>query len=74
MSFQKTNDSLINEESFWLRWESDKRVFVFLNKKYLERFKLRAKSYFIMGKQNNIILLSNKPTVLSLRFQRSESV
>lgn len=63
--FQKTGDWLINEDTFWTRWESGKRVFVFLNTNYFEQFKLRASAYFHLGKNNDIILLSNKPTILS---------
>lgn len=65
MAFQKTDDWLINEETFWMRWESDKRVFVFVNTNYFDKFKLRAKSYFHLGQHNDIILLSNKPTVVN---------
>lgn len=65
MAFQKTKDWLINEETFWQSWESEKRIFVFLNANYFDQFKLRAKSYYFIGKNNDIILLSNKPTFLS---------
>jgi len=64
-SFQNTQDWLINEEKFWERWHSDKRLFVLLNANYLKQFKRRAKSYFFIAKHNNILLLSNKPTVLA---------
>lgn len=70
MPFQKT-DQLINEDEFWKRWDSDNRVFVFLNDNYFNQFKLRAKSYFFLGKSNDIILLSNKPTVLAQNPQHS---
>ena len=65
MAFQKTDDWLINEDNFWTRWESEKRVFVFVNTNYFDKFKLRAKSYFHLGQHNDIILLSNKPTLVS---------
>ena len=57
--FQNTDDWLINEQTFWQRYESEKRVFVFLNKSYFSQFKARAKNYYFLGEQNNIILLSN---------------
>lgn len=63
MPYQKTDDLLINEETFWQYWQSEKRVFVFLNDNYFDQFKLRATQYFHLGKYNDIILLSNKPTI-----------
>jgi 4-amino-4-deoxy-L-arabinose transferase-like glycosyltransferase len=64
-SFQDTQDWLIDENTFWHRFESEKRVFVFLNDNYFTQFKSHAHHYFILGKFNDIILLSNKPTMLS---------
>lgn len=64
-SAQNTEDWLIDEEKFWERWESDKRVFVFVNANYLDQFKEQADSYFNLGKYNDIILLSNKPTIIN---------
>lgn len=61
MPFQKT-DWLINEDAFWDKWNSDKRVFVFLGNNYLSQFSKHAKSYFQIARNNNIYLLSNKPT------------
>lgn len=63
--FQKTEDWLISEEIFWERWNNNKRVFVFLNTNYFDQFKIRAKRYYVLGKCNDIILLSNKPTLLT---------
>jgi 4-amino-4-deoxy-L-arabinose transferase-like glycosyltransferase len=63
MAFQKTDDWLINEKTFWQRFESDKRLFVFTSVNYLNKFKSRKKSYFQIGQYNNIILLSNQPTL-----------
>lgn len=63
MPFQNTADWLINEDTFWQRWNSKNRVFVFLNEKYFDQFKEGAKSYFILGDHNDIILLSNQPTI-----------
>lgn len=65
MPFQETNSWLINEPVFWERFNSDHRVFVFLNDNYFDQFKAVAQHYFVLGKQNDIILLSNKPTMLS---------
>lgn len=63
-SFQNTDATLINENQFWQRWNGEKRVFVFLNTNYFDRFKERATSYFHLGRNNDILLLSNQPTVL----------
>lgn len=70
-AFQKTDDWLINEEKFWERWNSDKRVFVFVNENYFEQFKSHAQSYFFLGKYNDIILLSNKPTIIESAVKHS---
>lgn len=65
MPFQNTDDRLIDENAFWQRFDSNERVFVFLNDNYFDQFKKRAKSFFILGKYNDIILLSNQPTFVS---------
>jgi 4-amino-4-deoxy-L-arabinose transferase-like glycosyltransferase len=65
--FQNANNSLIDEDYFWQSWESEKRVFVFVNENYFVQFKEKAKKYFFIEKNNDIILLSNKPTYLSKR-------
>lgn len=67
MPFQNTSDWLIDEDTFWQRYNSDKRVFVFLNANYFDQFKTRAEHYYVIDKDNDIILLSNKPTMLSKR-------
>lgn len=67
--FQNTTGWLIGEDEFWKRWYSQKRVFVFLNANYFDRFKLHLKSYFYLGKHNDILLLSNQPTVLAVKMQ-----
>ena len=65
MAFQKTDDWLIDDTTFWQRYRSDRRMFVFLNENYFSQFKSQAKRYFILERYNDIILLSNKPEVLS---------
>lgn len=65
MAFQKTEDWLINEPAFWQRFDSNKRVFVFVNANYLSQFKAQAKRYYYLGEHNDIILLSNQPTLLA---------
>lgn len=60
MPFQKT-DQLISEDAFWLRWNSAKRVFVFLNDNYLSQFRAHTQKYFVIDTSNDVYLLSNKP-------------
>lgn len=62
MPFQNTEEWLIDEDKFWGKWNSENRVFVFLNENYFDQFKLRATSYYYLGDNKDIILLSNKPT------------
>lgn len=62
MSFEKgSNNYLLNETEFWQRWNSDKRIFVFVNDNYFEQFVSHTKHYFILKKHKEIMLLSNKP-------------
>ena len=61
----KKNAYLINEETFWQLYESNQRMFVLLNINYLPQFQTHAKHYFILGRENNILLLSNQPTFLA---------
>ncbi|MHB1221594.1 MAG: glycosyltransferase family 39 protein [Gammaproteobacteria bacterium] len=63
MAFQKKNDQLINEEQFWQRWNSDKRIFVFVSENYFDQFRSHTKHYFVLDRYNDIILLSNKPVI-----------
>ena len=63
MPFQNTEDWLINEDKFWERWNSDKRVFVFLNENYLDQFKAHVSKYYFLGSNKDIYLVSNKPAV-----------
>lgn len=62
MPFQNTSDWLIEENTFWQKWKSNKRVFVFLGENYFDQFKTHTSEYYILGENNEIILLSNKPT------------
>ena len=71
MQMQPHHPLLIDDALFWQHYESDRRVFVFLNKNYFDQFKLRANSYFYLGSDGDTLLLSNKPTLLALRIQQS---
>lgn len=64
MSFQDTSSWLINEDTFWERWNNNNRVFVFMKQSYFDQFKKQATRYFFIGEHNNIYLLSNQPNLL----------
>ncbi|MDR3492011.1 MAG: glycosyltransferase family 39 protein [Gammaproteobacteria bacterium] len=60
MVFQDTKDWLIGENSFWQRWNSPKHLYVITDARYLDAFKKHK--YYVVGKQNEVFLLSNKPS------------
>jgi len=60
LQYQKTNDWLIDKNTFWQRYKSKNRIFVFISNNYFDDFKSHTQHYFILGKMNNIILLSNQ--------------
>lgn len=61
MPFQNTADWLITENIFWQRWNSHKRIFVFLGENYMDQFTKHTSHYYFIAKNNGILLLSNKP-------------
>lgn len=66
-SFQPTKKYLIDADRFWQLYNSEERVFVFLNKHDFKNFKTRATKYFYLGEENETILLSNQPTFIAMR-------
>lgn len=60
ISSQKAGDWLINESTLLQRWNSKKRVFVFVNDNYLDQFKKQVMTYYQIDRYNDIFLLSNK--------------
>jgi len=58
---QKTDHWLLDEEAFWKKWHSKNRLFVFLNANYMGQFETHTKDYYLVGKYNEIMLVSNKP-------------
>ena len=63
MKYQDTHDWMINDDTFWRRWHSQKRLFVIMG---LEEFKQFQKKYsgvkwYIIAKTENNILISNHP-------------
>lgn len=68
MPFQDTSDWLINEDAFWKRWHSSKRLFVLTDEGYYEQFKQNAKSpVYKIAQYNQRILLSNKNINIAAR-------
>ncbi|OGT38720.1 MAG: hypothetical protein A3F11_03780 [Gammaproteobacteria bacterium RIFCSPHIGHO2_12_FULL_37_14] len=63
LSFQNSNNQLINEAEFWQLWRDNKRIFVFVAINRLDQFQLHTKNYFVVGQYNNIFLISNKNAV-----------
>lgn len=61
MPFQRTDEWLFDEKIFWKKWRGKKRVFVFLNMNYFNQFQSHTKRYYLLGRHNDIVLLSNKP-------------
>lgn len=62
--FHDTGNKLINEKTFWEKWNSSNRVFVFLGKNYFDRFKAHAGHYYLEGEINDILLVSNRSEFL----------
>jgi len=60
MPFQDTSSILIDENTFWQKWQGRKRVFVFLGENYLDQFKTHTKKYYVIGEENGILLISNQ--------------
>lgn len=61
-SFQDTQAWLINENTFWKRWNSEKRVYVLTNLKYYDTFKAKAKKrFYLLGQDNETVLVTNIP-------------
>lgn len=61
--FGPTDSLLIDENTFWRHWDSNKRVYVFLNDNYLDQFTLRGKKYYVIGKHRETLLFSNQPPI-----------
>lgn len=59
MPFQNTDEILLNEKTFWKRWHSNEKIYVFVNQNYLAQFQSHTRRYHVIGQHNDIILLSN---------------
>jgi len=61
MPFQNTKDWLINDEAFWQRWNSNKRLFVIMNKDYYATFAEKAKDTIHQyGSYNDVVWVANQ--------------
>jgi hypothetical protein len=62
MPFQDTKNWLISDDTFWQRWNGDKRLFVFTDNSYYESIKKNSKiKVHFLGQYNRAVLISNKP-------------
>lgn len=60
MPFQDTSDWLIEEPTFWQRWHSGKRVFVFMYTQDYVGFSKKAAQSYKLGEYNDVVLVSNQ--------------
>lgn len=61
MAFQNTQNWLIDENTFWQRWNSNKRLFVLTETSYYNEMLAKTRDVYLLGRINNIVLISNKP-------------
>lgn len=59
MVFQDTKNWLIEENTFWQRWNSDKRLYVVTDEDYYKDLKSKVTVYKI-AQHHDVVLLSNK--------------
>ncbi len=60
-SFQNTQDWLINENTFWQRWNSDKRLYVVMSENDYAKFMVKAKNGAQeIWKHSDIVWVSNR--------------
>jgi 4-amino-4-deoxy-L-arabinose transferase-like glycosyltransferase len=59
MVFQDTKNWLIEDDTFWQRWNSDKRLYVITDEDYYNTLKTKTTVYKI-AQQRDVVLLSNK--------------
>jgi len=61
MPFQNTKDWLIDDDVFWQRWKSDKRLFVIMNKNNYPAFLEKAQNTIRQwGKYNDVVWVVNQ--------------
>jgi 4-amino-4-deoxy-L-arabinose transferase-like glycosyltransferase len=59
MVFQDTKNWLIEQDTFWQRWNSGKRLYVITDEDYYKDLKAKTTVYKI-AQHNDVVLLSNK--------------
>jgi 4-amino-4-deoxy-L-arabinose transferase-like glycosyltransferase len=64
MIFQNTQDWLIQEDVFWQRWHSNKRMYVVTDTDDYNNLKTKTHAY-IISQRNDDLLLSNRPDALT---------
>lgn len=63
MQHQDTHSWMINDQDFWKTWESQKRVFVIMNKhEYQQHSCILGTKHYVLGETVNNILFSNRPS------------
>ncbi|HSW69093.1 MAG TPA: glycosyltransferase family 39 protein [Gammaproteobacteria bacterium] len=61
MPFQNTKDWLIDDEAFWKKWNSQKRLFVVMNKNSYQAFLEKAQQTIRQsGQYNDMVWVSNR--------------
>jgi len=61
MPFQNTRDWLIDDATFWQRWNSKKRLFVVMSENNYTAFSVRAKNTIhLVGRYNDTVWVSNQ--------------
>jgi len=66
MPYQDTKNWLIDEDTFWQRWNSNKRLFVFADAyQYTNLLKKSRGKIYKIAEMNNTVLVSNKPATTS---------
>lgn len=63
MQYPHSNKFLIDHATFWEHWYSERRIFVFMHVNDFVEFQPKVNTYFHLGRINDIVLISNKPTI-----------
>jgi 4-amino-4-deoxy-L-arabinose transferase-like glycosyltransferase len=59
MPFQDTSHILLNEKTFWKRWHSSEKMYVFFNRNYFSQFTASAGKYYPVSEYRDIMLVTN---------------
>jgi len=62
MKHQDTREWMINDQTFWQRWHSEKRIFAIMGKKDYQEFALRFphENHYLVGETINYVLICNQ--------------